>query len=457
MKNIYISDATLCAANSYSFKEKLDTVRKLERLTVDCIEIPAVKDEKTDVLLVRAVSSFVENSVLSVGAGANKESIDLAADALCRAKKPLIRIELPLSPVGMEYTAKRKPSAMPDWIKEAVGYARTKCAEVEFCALDATRAEEDFLATCLDAAKEAGACRIAVYDDADVMMPDEFASFAEKFANRYDIPVGVYCSDGNGLAVASAIMAVKAGAGYVKTGIGCNSVNLETFAAMVRNLGNRNDFTTNIRYTELGQLVNEVSSGLKKTVETENTATASQSEIMLCAGDDRSAVRAAAEKLGYYLSDADFEKVYAETARMAAKKAVGEKEFEALIASIDPEIAPTYELKTFVINNGNTIPSSAQITLCKDGRDMTGISVGNGPVDAAFKAIDQITGIHYELDDFQIQSVTEGKEAVGSALVKLRSSGRIFSGKGISTDIVGAGIRAYLAAVNRIISEEDEK
>ena len=108
----------------------------------------------------------------------------------------------------------------------------------------------------------------------------------------------------------------------------------------------------------------------------------------------------------------------------------------------------------WIINNGNIISSSAQITLSKNDTVMQGICLGDGPIDAAFLAIDQIVGHHYELDDFQIQSVTEGKEAMGSAIVKLRADGKLYSGNGISTDIIGASIRAYINAVNKIVYEE---
>ena len=90
----------------------------------------------------------------------------------------------------------------------------------------------------------------------------------------------------------------------------------------------------------------------------------------------------------------------------------------------------------------------------KNGETMQGISIGDGPIDAAFRAIEQIVGHRYELDDFQIQAVTEGKEAMGSALVKLRADGKLYSGNGISTDIIGASIRAYINAINKIVYEE---
>lgn len=103
---------------------------------------------------------------------------------------------------------------------------------------------------------------------------------------------------------------------------------------------------------------------------------------------------------------------------------------------------------------GNIISASAQIKLEKDGRELTGISLGDGPVDASFRALEQMIGHHFELDDFQIQSVTEGREAMGSALVRLRHDGKLYSGNGISTDIIGSSIRAYINAVNKIVYEE---
>jgi 2-isopropylmalate synthase len=108
----------------------------------------------------------------------------------------------------------------------------------------------------------------------------------------------------------------------------------------------------------------------------------------------------------------------------------------------------------YVINSGNIISASAHIKLEKNGENIEGVCLGDGPIDAAFRAIEQIVGHHYELDDFQIQSVTEGQEAMGSALVRLRNNGKVYAGNGISTDIIGASIRAYISALNKITYEE---
>ena len=109
-----------------------------------------------------------------------------------------------------------------------------------------------------------------------------------------------------------------------------------------------------------------------------------------------------------------------------------------------------------MITAGNTISSTAHMKLIKNGTALEGVCLGGGPIDAAFMAIEQITGCHYELDDFEIQAVTEGREAMGQTVVKLRDHGKLYSGKGISTDIVGASIHAYLSALNKIVYEEAE-
>ena len=176
--------------------------------------------------------------------------------------------------------------------------------------------------------------------------------------------------------------------------------------------------------------------------------------IRLDANDDREAVSAAVARLGYDLSEEDTTRVYEEFCRVAEKKTVTAKELDAIVASVAMQVPATYQLNNYVINSGNIISASAQITLEREGKSLQGVCIGDGPIDAAFRAIDQIIGHHYELDDFQIQAVTEGKEAVGKAVIKLRAGGRLYSGSGISTDILGASLRAYLNAVNKIIYEE---
>lgn len=457
MTNIRIADTTLCTdGNTYSFKQKLEIARSLEKLCVDVIELPPIVNPKTDILFVRTASSFVKNSVLSVAAGITAQSIKDAAAALSGARYPRIRIELPVSTVGMEYTCHKKAPKMLEWIKTAVAEAKSLCADVEFAALDATRADKAFLSDAILAAKASGATSIAVCDSAAEMMPDDFAAFANEISGLCDLPLAVATNNKNGLATADAILAVKSGASAVKTAVNGESAPLETFAVMLKNCGNSCGFTSNIKYTELHRIANQILwiCNSSKTEKAPAAASDEKSGIRLDAGDNIEAVKAAVLRLGYDLSDDDMAKVYDEFLHTTEKKTVGAKELEAIVATCALQVPSTYILENYVINSGNIISASAQITLAKNGEKMQGISIGDGPIDAAFNAITGIIGHGYELDDFQIQSVTEGTEAMGSAIVRLRSDGKLYSGGGISTDILGASIKAYINAVNKIVYEE---
>lgn len=458
MKKVIIADTTLKRENStFTFKEKIEIARQLEHLNVDVIEIPAIENAKTDILLVKTISSFVKKSVLSVTAGLNEESIQNAISALKTAAKPRINIELPVSPVGMEYIAHRKTPDMIEWIGNAVKMAKEEISDVEFSAVDATRAEKDILIACINSAVNAGATSVSICDNAAEMMPDDFSKFVEEIIKGLNVPVAVSCDNKNGLASASAILAVKSGADAVKTAVNGECVPLEVFATMLHNCGNSCGFESNIKNTELHRIIKQIcwiSDNAKNEKSTVTVSDVYDSGMHLDSNDDQTAVATAVAKLGYDLSDEDNAKVYEEFLRVAEKKNVGAKELDAIVASVALQVPATYKLASYLINNGNVIDASAQIILIKDEKEIKGISIGDGPIDAAFHAIEQITGRHFELDDFQIQSVTEGKEAMGSAIVKLRNNGKLYSGNGISTDIIGASIRAYINAVNKIVYEE---
>ncbi|MBQ9964687.1 MAG: hypothetical protein IJP14_06160 [Clostridia bacterium] len=457
MNHIQIADTTLCMQdNAYSFKEKLEIARQLENLHVDIIELPAIAAGKADILLVRTISTFVKDGIVSVAAGLTADSIQDAVSALQNAAHPRVRIELPLSPVGMEYTAHRKPAAMIDWIRTAVTTAAEQCADVEFCAVDATRTDIAYLKEALSEAVVAGAKSVSICDSTGEMLPDDFAAFVAEATDGITVPVAVRCDNQNGLAAAQAILAVRRGVSCVKTDVQGVTVPLAVFATMVKNCGNTYGFESRIRYTQMNRIMKQISWVADKSSSTA-VAPAFGGEdvgIHLDAKDDKDAVIAAAMKLGYDLSEEDQNKVYEEFCRVAEKKTVGAKELDALIASVALQVPATYTLENYVINTGSVLAASAQITLQSEGKILQGISTGDGPIDAAFRTIEQIIGRHFEVDDFQIQSVTEGRGAVGNTLIKLRSGGKVYSGNGISTDIIGASIRAYLSAVNKIVYEE---
>ena len=456
MERIRVATKLCENENDLTFKEKFEIARLLEKLCVTVIEFPELSDGKEDALLLRTCASFVKNSVLSVAAR-DQASIDAAADALQGVKNYAIRLEASLSPVGMEYIHHKKAPKMLEWIPEIIKAAKAKAPRVYFCALDATRAEEDVLTAALLAAENAGANAVYLQDDAGEMLPDEFASFAEKYVKMLSIPVGVACSDKSGFALASAVLASKKGVKAVRTVLAGDGVSLETFAESVKNSGARNGLATDVTYTELHRACGRIGKILDGSSDKSPLATVGgiEQKITLDDKDDKDAVIEATGKLGYDLSEEDKDKVYEEFRRVAAKKRVGAKELDAIVASAALQVPALYKLDSYVINNGNIIRASAQITVVKGEERLQGVMLGDGPIDAAFLCLERIIGKHYELDDFEVQSVTEGKEAMGSALVKLRKDGKLYSGKGISTDIIGASIRAYLNAVNKIAYEEE--
>ena len=463
MKQVLLFDSTLCRENgAYSFKEKIEIARLLENLAVDAVELPLIENIRTDVLLVKTISSFVKKSVLSVDAGGTAEGIENAAAALASAAHGRIRISLPVSTVGMEYGYHKKAPKMLALAESLVAKAREVCADVEFCALDATRAEEGFLPQLAKAVVAAGATAFTLCDIEGTMLPDAFTRFIADFLRDAALPqnvlVGVQCSNANGLAAACAVMAVQAGAHCVKTACGGTITDLGVFGTLVKNCGRDCGLHAGLELTRLGRILSQITRISGGTF-TESAADTAESEegFHFDEKDSQETIAVAVRKLGYDLSAEDEVKVYEEFRRVAIKKTVGVKELEAIVASAALQVPSTYKVVSYVINTGNVISPSAQIKLEKDGKILSGIGMGDGPIDAAFLTIDQIVGRHYELDDFQIQSVTEGKEAMASTLVKLRFDGKLYSGNGISTDIVGAGIRAYVNALNKIVYEEDAR
>ncbi|MBR6766991.1 MAG: hypothetical protein IKM02_03470 [Clostridia bacterium] len=469
MKTIKMIDMTLRESasikeSSLSFKEKLEMARCLDRLKVDAIELAPITDGKADQLANKTIASMV-NTVVSASAGDTAESIEEAWESIRSAKHPQLHIMLPVSPVQMEYACHKKAPAMLEMAVELIKKCRFHCENVSFSALDATRAEKDFLYKMLSAVIEAGAKSITLCDNAGIMLPTEFADFIDdvkaNVPNVNDVELYVQVSDEMHMAIAAAAAAIAQGIDGVKcTATACGYPTLEEMTHFIQVKGSALDISSHLRITELSRTVKQMQWMLQtrksESSPFETGVNDSTNNICLDANDEIAEVIKVIHHLGYDLSDDDNAKVYEEFKRLASSKHfVGTKELEAIIASTALQVPTSYRLDSYVINCGNVLSASANITLERDGNKLRSISVGDGPIDAAFLAIEQIIGHHYELDDFQIQTVTEGRGAMGSALVKLRANGKLYSGNGISTDIIGASIRAYVNALNKIVYEEE--
>ncbi|MBR4173128.1 MAG: hypothetical protein IKR46_02020, partial [Clostridia bacterium] len=268
--------------------------------------------------------------------------------------------------------------------------------------------------------------------------------------------LAIECSNNLDMGSACLSHGVRAGVGEIKTSVdGKNQTALLAAAKIFKARGDFLGAYTDLNYTELEHTVSRLGFARIQEVKAEGFSEYDKNEgIVLSDKDDIKTVAVAVKKLGYDLSQEDMKNVYEEFVKVAKKKQVGERELDVIIASAALQTAPTYKLKSYTINSGNLINSSCVMVLIKGNDEIQGMTVGDGPIDASFQCIEKIAGRKFELDDFQIQSVTEGKEAVGVTLVKLRSSGKLYSGKGISTDIVESSINAYINALNKICFEE---
>ena len=468
MSNIKITDITMRQTGKaegvhLSFREKIELVKMLDKLGVSVIEVSPITNPKVDRLLIKSISSAVKESIVAVSVGLSEENVDFAWAALEEAAHPRLQVSAPVSAVQMEYLVGKKPAAVQETVEALLRKCAALCDDVEFIADDATRADSAFLYDIIRAAIAAGAKTVTLCDAAGLMLPDQFAAFLEDvYANvpeLKEVSLGVACKNDLSMADSCAVAAIRCGAREVKcAAYGEDVVSLETIAKIISATGGSFGVDCSVRTTSMKRILDQIrwmcSTGRNSTSPFDSGVQNGE-DLVLTVHDDIAAVLKAVQKLGYDLSEEDGAKVYEAFERIAARKeSVGAKELDAIVASAAMQVPPTYRLESYVINTGNIISATAHMVLQKNGANVEGISLGDGPIDAAFLAIEQIAGTHYELDDFQIQAVTEGHEAMGEAVVKLRSEGKLFSGRGISTDIVGASIHAYISALNKIVYEQ---
>ncbi len=468
MNKIRISDVTMKQTGpdiSLSFREKIEMSKLLDKLGVDVIELEPIVQPKIDALRIKSVAAAVRESIVAVPVALNAESVKTTWNALKEAKKARLQVPAAVSPVQMEYLFHKKPDAMLAAIQSTVTECANLCADVEFIADDATRSDPSFLAQALRAAIAAGAKTVTVCDTAGAMLPNEFTAFIrELYANvpeLKDVVLGVSCSDQLSMADSCAFAAIRYGAGEIKAAA-CriDAVSLPNVAKVLSAKGEYYNAACSVRTTSMKRITDQIAwmcrTGRSETSPFDNGVREDGDGVYLTAHDDLGAVLKVAASLGYDLSEEDGASVYAAFKEIAARREkVSARELDAIVASAAMQVPAAYTLDSFVVTAGNTISATANVRLIREGRPLSGVSLGDGPIDAAFLAIEQITGHHYELDDFQIQSVTEGREAMGQTIVKLRSSGKVYSGRGISTDIVGSGILAYINALNKIVYEEE--
>jgi len=482
MIEIKIADISLreseeAHAARLSFKEKLEAAKLLEKLRIDIVETGPVGVAPADAAFIRTLASTLEHSIVCVPVALDKGEADRAWEALSKAKKPRLNLMVPTSTVQLEYLQQIKPEAIPPLVSEVTAHCASLCPDVEFTAVDSVRSEPGFLAAVLKAALAAGAGTITLCDSVGELLPDELLEFVSSVYKSVPELEGAALSlhfrDNLGLAPAAALVGVRSGARQIKVSSGLNSgtLSLEGFLNVLKIRGETLGISCDMNATALqrtsarlaalfgaggaGGARSGASGPAGSTRSRAGAAGKDEEEPGLGAGADIGALRSHISTLGYDVSEDDLGRIFTQFRDIASSKKVVDRDIEALIAENAGQAPPTYQLRNYVINSGSAIAATAYIELTKDGAMSKAISDGDGPIDAAFRAADQIFGTHYELEEFQIHAVTEGREATGDALIKLRYGGKLYSGRGVSTDIVGASIRAYLSAVNKIMYDRN--
>jgi len=451
--------------NPLTFKEKIEAAKLLDRLNADVIEIDGIQGGRAEVLRVKSISSAVKHACIAVPVAPDGSDAEAVIAALSEAPAYRLQVVLPVSSVQMEYVSHRKPEQL---LAEAAA-AVQKCAalhrDVEFVALDATRADREYLYRVLSAVLMAGAAQVTLLDSAGTMLPEEFRAFIREI--RKQVPelkkadLGIGCSNEIHMAVPCALSAIPCGVKEIKVqSFGEDGISLGMLAKTLQAKADSLGASLGIRMTELNRVLERIGSMACAAKSSgspfEDGVKETEKESYLSIHDSEEALAGEIRRLGYDLSDEDGMKVYEAFRRVASKKEkVSTKELEVLIASEAMQVPESYRLESYMVTSGNQIEATAHIKLFHKGSSVDGISLGDGPIDAAFLAIEKITGCHYELDDFQIQAITEGREALGQTIVRLRSGGRLFSGRGTSTDIIGSAVKAYINALNKIVYEEE--
>lgn len=497
MEKIIIFDTTLrdgeqAPGASLTSRQKLEVAYRLEKLGVDIIEAGFPVASKDDFQAVRVISKNIRKSAICALARCVKQDIEAAGNSLKTAKHPRIHIFLATSKIHLKYKFKKPESEILPLAKQAIISAGRFCGDIEFSPEDATRTERDFLFEIIETAINHGAKTINIPDTVGYSYPQEIYSLIADIKNN--VPninkavIAIHCHDDLGLSTANSLSAVLAGARQVHctvNGIGERAGNA-SLEEIVMALKTRKDvfgnFYTNIDTKEIyrtSRLVSNLTgfvvppnkaivgrnafaheSGihqdavLKKRITYEimdpRDVGISESSLVLGKHSGRHAFRDRLSALGFHLNEGQLNKAFQRFKEVAdRKKDIFDDDLRIIVEDEIRIVSPLWQLVGFEVVSGSDVKPQAKVVLSKKNKESGGESGGDGPVDACFKAIDKITGQKARLEDFRLEAVTSGKDALGHVSLKLKTKDTIISGRGSSTDIIEAAVRAYLDAINK--------
>jgi 2-isopropylmalate synthase len=478
---------------SMNLAEKLQVAHALKDLGVDVIEAGFPIASPGDFEAVQAIAHEVRGPIICGLARCNSADIDRAGEALRNCPRSRIHVFLATSAIHREFKLKMAKEEIVRRCIEGVRRARQYAEDVEFSPEDAARTELDFLAEVVEAAIDAGAGTVNIPDTVGYAVPSQYAAaiaHLKKHVRKIEKAIiSVHCHNDLGMAVANSLAAVHEGARQIEctiNGIGERAGNcaLEEIVMAVRTRQDYFGVTTNINTKKLyptSRLVSHVTGiqvqrnkaivgqnafaheagihqdGMLKertTYEIMNPEDigVTQTELVLGKHSGRHALRQRVLDLGYHLNEEQLQKVFDGFKALAdRKKVIYDADVEALAEAQIHSGPALWALEAVTCNAGSaTIPSAAVCLWHQDGTIVRQASLGDGPVDAVFKAIEQITGIEVKLRDYRIRSVTVGEDAQGEAHIEAEYSGRVINGRAVSTDIIESSALAFLQVINRI-------
>lgn len=498
---IYIFDTTLRDGEqspgvSLNADEKLEIARQLARLGVDVIEAGFPIASPGDFAAVKKIADNVKGPVIAGLCRANYKDIDRAWEAVKGAESPRIHTFIATSDIHLKYKLNKTREQVLEQAVEAVRYARKYCSDVEFSAEDASRSDLDYLALVVEKVIEAGATVVNLPDTVGYAVPDEFGLFiksiCERVPNIHKAIISVHCHNDLGLAVANSMAGIMNGARQVEctiNGIGERAGNA-ALEEIVMNLYTRKSFyqkETRINYREIyrtsrlvstltgmpvqpnkaivGQNAFSHESGIHQDGVLKERSTyeimspelvgVKSSNLVLGKHSGRHAFRERLKELGYNLTEEELEKAFIKFKDIAdRKKEINDDDLEALVNEQVRAIPERFSLEYLHISSGTSIVPTATVKLNIEGNILEAASTGDGPVDAACHAVDKITDIYGKMVDYKLNSISGGKDALGEVIAKIEIDGKLYTGRGLSTDIIEASVKAYINAINKYYYEK---
>lgn len=497
-ERVYIFDTTLRDGEqspgiSLNVREKTEIAEQLARLGVDAIEAGFPITSLGDFEAVQAIARKVKGPSIVALARAVDEDIDRAWEAIKEAEKPRIHTFIATSDIHIEKKLKKTRGEVLKMTEAAVKRAKNYTFDVEFSPEDATRSEFEFLCKVIEIALENGATVINIPDTVGYALPDELGKLIRELKSAVpglnDVILSVHCHNDLGLAVANSLAAVVNGANQVEctiNGLGERAGNaaLEELVMIMNARCNSLRKVTGIKTEEIMRTSRLVSSltgyaiQFNKAIVGANAFAHSagihtdgmlkdrttyeiidpkkigltQSKLILGKTSGRHIFKVHLKDMGYTLNEEELNQAFERFKKLADRKPqVTDEDLEAIVTDEIYAGEEIYQLESIKVLSGTDITPEATVKLRKNSEVFEATATGDGPVDAAYKAVDKIIGLETILSNFSIEAVTSEKEALGEATLQIEAKGRRVSGRGVSTDIIEASVKAYLNALNKLL------